>query len=129
MKASSVHAAILELLNNEPHTHLSALEIYENIRCRLPAVAPSTVYRALDRMAKAGDISVSDMGTGAAVYEAVNGGIHHHLICHECGMVMTIDHQEVDNFFHAIQSTHTFTIATNHLILFGLCAHCREKQS
>ncbi|NMB87419.1 MAG: transcriptional repressor [Chloroflexi bacterium] len=123
MRASSVNTAILELLGQE-HTHLTAQAIYENIRERLPAVNPSTVYRALERLTHAGKISVSDMGSGAAVFELVSNKPHHHLVCQNCGKTMVLPHQSVAPYFDAIQAATGYKIYTNHLILFGCCPDC-----
>lgn len=127
MRASSVTTAIKELLQQHSPAHWSAGDIYEQIHDRLPAVNPSTVYRALERMTAAGEISVSDMGTGSAVYEALENGLHHHLVCQNCGAIETISHNEVAPFFSAVQTAHQFKIATNHLILFGLCKNCQKE--
>ena len=70
MRNSSVVQAIEATLDREK-SHLTAQAVYEHIRGQLPAVNPSTVYRALERLAEAGEISVSDLGTGAAVIKAV----------------------------------------------------------
>ncbi len=129
MRASSVNTAILEVLAQEAPAHMAATEIYEKIRRRLPAVNPSTVYRALDRLAKAGSISVSDMGGGAVVYETLAQPRHHHLVCQVCGRVYDVEHQDVDAFFSSLQAKHEFTIATNHLVLFGTCSLCRNSSS
>jgi len=123
MRASSVDQAILELLARE-NSHLTSHEVYEQIRGRLPAVNPSTIYRALERLANLGKISVSDMGTGSAVYESVTDGLHHHLVCQKCGCVYTIGHAEVGSFFAAIQEKDRFRVITNHLVLFGMCERC-----
>ena len=102
MRTSSVEQIILETLSKE-HTHLTSHQVYEEIRPRLPAVNPSTVYRALERLANNAKISVSDMGTGSAVYELLADGMHHHLVCQKCGKVTTIGHAEIQDFFTAIQ--------------------------
>lgn len=127
MRASSVDQIILETLSKE-HAHLTSNQVYEEIRDRLPAVNPSTVYRALERLVKHGKVSVSDMGTGAAVYETLADGLHHHLVCQKCGRTITIGHDEVQQFFETVEQAHHFQIATNHLILFGLCETCQETQ-
>jgi Fur family ferric uptake transcriptional regulator len=124
MRASSVEKIILETLDQK-HSHLTAHLVYEQIRLRLPAVNPSTVYRALERLAEAGKISVSDLGTGAEVYESMVDGIHHHLVCQKCGSISTISHEDVGNFFRLIERNYHFQVATNHLVLFGLCSQCR----
>jgi Fur family ferric uptake transcriptional regulator len=127
MRTSSVEQIILETLSKE-HTHLTSHQVYEEIRPRLPAVNPSTVYRALERMAGAGKVSVSDMGTGSAVYELLADGVHHHLVCQKCGRVITIGHAEIEDFFAAVQQKHHFTVHTNHLILFGICEDCQVSE-
>lgn len=127
MRSSSVDYYILDTLNKE-HAHLSSHQVYEEIQRQLPAVNPSTVYRALERLAKAGKISVSDMGTGSAVFESVSTEMHHHLVCQGCGQVYTIGHEEIDTFFQAIAGKHNFKITTNHLVLFGLCENCQKTE-
>ena len=126
MRSSSVDYYILEVLEKE-HAHLTSHEVYEQIHPLLPAVNPSTVYRALERLVKNGKISVSDMGTGSAVYESIHRDIHHHLVCEECGQVLTINHEEVDRFFQSLEAKHGFKIKTNHLVLFGRCEACQKK--
>ena len=124
MRASSVDKIILETLSKE-HAHLTSHQVFEEIRERLPAVNQSTVYRALERLVLNGKVSVSDMGTGSAVYELLADGIHHHLVCQICGKVITIGHEEVKGFFTVIHQKNHFNIVTNHLILFGICEACQ----
>jgi Fur family transcriptional regulator, ferric uptake regulator len=125
MRNSSVDQIILETLVSE-HIHLTSHQVYEKIRVRLPAVNPSTIYRALERLAKNGKISVSDMGTGAAVYESLSDKRHHHLVCQQCGQIITIDNEAVCQFFKSLEDNQNFKIVTNHLVLFGLCAECQK---
>lgn len=124
MRASSVDQIIIEALSKE-HAHLTSHQVYEEIRQRLPAVNQSTVYRALERLVNFGKVSVSDMGTGSAVYELLADGVHHHLVCQKCGQVETIGHEEVKDFFTAVHHKNHFDIVTNHLILFGVCEGCQ----
>jgi len=125
MRASSIEYAILELLE-EKNCHLKANEVYQQLHPRFPAVNPSTVYRALERLAHAGKISVSDMGTGASVYEKITDGMHHHLVCQKCGHVQTIQHGLVGQFFVNVENEFSFGVATNHLVLFGTCSQCKQ---
>lgn len=127
MRASSVDAAILDVLNAHAPGHLTAAQVYEQIQPRLPAVNPSTVYRALERLAKNGRISVSDMGSGAAVYEAFSDPPHHHLVCQRCGRVEMLSHQQVQSLFSGIAAEYGYRIITNHLVLFGVCPACQES--
>ncbi|MGD8455906.1 MAG: transcriptional repressor [Anaerolineales bacterium] len=127
MKSSTVQQLILELLHEE-HAHITAQEIFTQLKPRLPSVNPSTVYRALDRLTNAGEISVSDMGIGAAVYEIVGSSPHHHLVCQGCKRVITLDNEIVQALFDEIEERFDYTLTTNHLILFGYCPECSSKE-
>jgi Fur family transcriptional regulator, ferric uptake regulator len=126
MRSSSVNQIILQTLDQN-QVHLTARQMYESLRERLPAVNPSTVYRALERLAQEGLVSVSDMGQGAAVYEAVGGECHHHLVCQTCGQVQTINDEAVTRLFSQLEAENQFQIVTNHLVLFGHCQLCQSK--
>ncbi|MHC1739913.1 MAG: Fur family transcriptional regulator [Anaerolineaceae bacterium] len=127
MRSSSVDYFIIDALKKE-RSHLTSHEVFLLIQTQLPAVNQSTVYRALERLAKAGKVSISDMGTGSEVYELTEGEIHHHLVCQICGRIITISHEEVDTFFQKLERDRQFKIVTNHLVLFGVCETCQKQQ-
>jgi len=128
VRASSIHSAILDVLDNQIDHHLTANEIYEEIRQRLPAVNPSSVYRGLERLTKEGLVSVSDMGMGAAVFEAVHTDKHHHLVCQVCGITSLLDQDTMSRFFDQIEAETQYRVSTNHLVLFGICPECQAKR-
>ncbi len=128
MRTSSVDKIILDVLSQE-HAHLTSLQVYEEIRLRLPAVNQSTVYRALDRLASQGKVSVSDMGTGSAVYELLEDNVHHHLVCRKCGGVTTMGIEDVAAFFRLLEQKNNFKITSNHLVLFGICGPCTHMHA
>jgi Fur family transcriptional regulator, ferric uptake regulator len=126
MRTSSVDKLILSLLEKEKD-HLSAHAIYLKLRPKLPALNPSTVYRALERMAHSGQVSVSDMGTGAVVYAGVAAPLHHHLVCQQCSQAFTIDDDALRPLLTNLAKRFNFQLTTNHLVLFGICPVCRKK--
>lgn len=126
MKSSRVQPLILALLNEE-HVHLTAPEVYAQLKDRLPGLNPSTVYRALERLTATGEISVSDMGTGASVYEIVGQCPHHHLICQGCHKMLTLDNALIQSLFEKVEQESSYQLTTNHLVLFGYCPECQEK--
>lgn len=128
MKSSTVQQLILQLLNQE-HNHLTAQEVYSQLKPQLPGLNPSTVYRALERLTHLGKISVSDMGTGASVYEIVGEFLHHHLVCEGCHKVLTLENSLIQPMFDRIKDQFGYQITTNHLILFGYCPECQKKRA
>ena len=129
MRASSVSTYILTYLDECCDVHLTAPQIYDRVRVHLPAVNPSTVYRALDRLVGAGKVSVSNMGGSAATYERVREEMHHHLVCQKCSKIITLDHSEVQAFFARLEIVHQFKVLTNHLVLFGICDTCKVGEA
>ena len=126
MRASSVNQIILKTLEQD-QSHLTAQQIYGRIRDNLPAVNQSTVYRALERLAHAGQVSVSDMGLGAAVYEAVGGEQHHHLVCQHCHRIEDLESAELDNIALPRSKWHGFAVSDFSVQLVGLCPDCRKN--
>jgi len=127
MKSSTVQQLILELLREE-HSHLTAQEVYNYLKPRLPSVNPSTIYRALERLTREGQVSVSDMGIGAAVYEIVGSLPHHHLVCQGCHRVIKLENNIIQPFFDNVEQRFAFQLTTNHLILFGYCPDCMDDK-
>lgn len=125
MKNSSADQVILEILS-VMKSHLTSHQIFEEVKKRLPAINPSTVYRSLERLVSIGKVSISDMGLGATVYELTGDELHHHLVCQRCGHITLVSNDQVAPLILQLEKTHHFTIKTNHLVLFGVCQHCQN---
>jgi Fur family transcriptional regulator, ferric uptake regulator len=126
MKTSSVDQIIIEFLTHKQH-HFTSQQVFDQIKTRLPAVNRSTVYRSLERLVNQGKLSVSDIGAGSLVYELVENGTHHHLVCQHCHQIITIPPEEVTRLFNSIEQDSHFQIITNHLILYGICPECQNS--
>jgi Fur family ferric uptake transcriptional regulator len=126
MRASSVTNEILDILRKE-HTHLTEVEIYEAVKAKFTAVNHSTVYRALRRLVDDNQISITDIGRGAQVYEICSGDAHHHLVCQSCGKITNLTDGTVEELFDTIEKNHGFHVITRHLALFGYCPECLAK--
>jgi Fur family ferric uptake transcriptional regulator len=127
LRNSTVDKLILDLITREEN-HISSQDIFEHLKPVLPAVNRSTIYRALDRLVKSGQVSVSDLGTGSMLYQHIGGEIHHHLVCQKCQKISTLSHDIVEKFFSDIQLSSHFKIATKHLILYGVCPNCQQSE-
>lgn len=125
MRNSSADQLILETLERQK-SHLTSHQIYEEVHLHLPAINPSTVYRALDRLVSLGKVTVSDMGLGAAVFELAGEKPHHHLVCQGCGYITLIADDQIAPLISNLETNYHFQIKTNHLVLFGLCEKCQQ---
>ncbi len=107
--------------------HLTAGDIYEQVRTEYPYVDISTVYRTLSVLKELRLVSETNMGTGDTTYEWVRQqGLHHHLICRSCDRVVSLDHRYLEDLGAEILAESGFKPDIDHFAIFGLCAKCQE---
>lgn len=127
LRLTSARKAILEELKSS-HNHLTASQLHQRLAERLPSLNLSTVYRSLEYLVENELISISDMGLGSPVYELVDDSEpHHHLVCLNCKEAFILSDELVQPFFNRVEQTHNMEIHTTHLVLFGICDHCKEE--
>lgn len=106
--------------------HVSAGEIFEQVRAEYPYVDISTVYRTLGVLKELRLVSEMDMGQGDTVYEWVREQRrHHHLICRNCGSVASLDHRYLENLGAEILADYGFRPDIDHFAIFGVCKECQ----
>ena len=109
--------------------HVSADEVYQQVQAAHPYINRSTVYRTLEMLTKEGLVTVTDLGKGAVHYEMHSGRPHHHLVCHNCGVVEEFDHALLKPLQQSLERKYKFQARLDHMAIFGLCAKCQTKLS
>jgi Fur family ferric uptake transcriptional regulator len=110
----------------EADSHISAEEIYLQIRARYPHMNISTVYRTLELLSGLGLVTETDMGDGRVRYHSIGKGHHHHLVCQKCGEIIDVEESMLRPLRDEIGQRYGFKVDMKHLAFFGLCAKCRE---
>jgi Fur family ferric uptake transcriptional regulator len=105
--------------------HITAEEIYEQVRMRTSAVNVATVYRTLDLLVELGLISRADLGAGKVTYASPVHGPHCHLVCRRCGCVIEADCDVVEALKKQIEKQYGFDAELHHFAISGLCAECK----
>jgi Fur family ferric uptake transcriptional regulator len=113
-------AAVLE----ECSEFRTAQQVHESLRAAGDSVGLSTVYRALQAMAEAGEIDVLRSDAGEAAYRKCSDSHHHHLVCRSCGQTVEVDGPAVEKWTRAMAAEHGFTDVSHTLEIFGTCANC-----
>lgn len=103
--------------------HTSLDDILACTRQRDRSVDRSTVYRALRLFVELGLVVEAKPG-GETLYEISKVHPHHHLVCRACGREQEISNASVQAMVDEIHREHRFHVATDHLVLFGVCAQC-----
>src|SRR4051794_9800571 len=102
----------------------SAQEIHESLRAAGDNVGLSTVYRALQAMADAGELDVLRSEGGEAVYRRCSGSHHHHLVCRSCGATVEVEGPTVERWTRSVAAAHGYADVSHTLEIFGTCARC-----
>ena len=102
----------------------SAQQIHDELRGRGASIGLTTVYRALQSLANAGEVDSITSDEGEAVYRKCSNAHHHHLVCRQCGKTVEITGPTVERWADGVAATHGFTQVSHTMELFGLCAQC-----
>jgi len=106
-------------------SHISAEEIYAQVRARYPHMNISTVYRTLELLKELGLVTETDMGDGRVRYHSIGKGHHHHLVCEKCGEIIDIEESMLSPLWAEIRQKYNFRVNMKHLAFFGLCPKCQ----
>ncbi len=130
IKQTEQREALLEFLEEmkKEHKHLTAEEIYIELKKRMPGLSLSTVYRNLDKLAGLGMVQKIDIPNSQARFDA-NAHEHNHIRCIVCGKVedlpTDIDIKLLDQ--DSISGIGYELVGVKVEVL-GVCSACRQKK-
>jgi Fur family transcriptional regulator, ferric uptake regulator len=105
--------------------HMSAEEIFAEVKKRTQATNIATVYRTLDMLWEEGLACRNDLGEGRIVYAALQHGPHIHLVCRCCDKVFDAEPSLLDSLGEQLASQYEFAADLQHISIFGICADCQ----
>ncbi len=119
--------AVLSVLD-EARWHLTADEVYEEVKKTLPRISKGTVYRNLRILRDRGDIAALELSGALTRFEGRREP-HYHFVCESCGCVFDLD-EPVDHELNArVEKKSGFRIAYHHLEFRGRCSGCESTQT
>lgn len=105
--------------------HLTADEVYEQVRAQSPYVDLSTVYRNLMFLRQQGLIGELRLEGQPARFEAVRSGHeHHHALCTRCACMVEVEAADLAGLEATLLDKYGFHLEPVHLTLPGLCQAC-----
>ena len=106
--------------------HLTANEIFEAARRRLPTLSFATVYNSLKYLKDAGLIREINFGKASSRYDRETGR-HDHALCSRCGRLVDFDLPETPQMLRAAARRSRFRPESIHLTLVGVCPDCQRQ--
>lgn len=117
--------AVSTLLREVDGFH-SAQQLHAMLRARGDRVGLTTVYRALQGMADAGEVDVMRPPGGEHMYRRCSEGHHHHLVCRSCGRTVEVAGPAVETWAERMAAANGYVDVSHTLEIFGTCPSCRR---
>lgn len=121
LKLTMPRMRILEILEANDGSHLSAEEIYKIFLDAGEEIGLATVYRVLTQFEAAGLVKRHHFESGQAVFEVDSGDHHDHLVCTRCGKVVEFYDEVIEKRQRDIARKHGFKLTDHSMILYGEC--------
>jgi len=102
----------------------SAQQIHALLTQAGETVGLATVYRALQRMAEAGEVDTLRTEEGEVTYRRCSDTHHHHLVCRSCGATVEIEGPTVERWTETVSREHGYVDVSHTLEIFGTCSSC-----
>jgi Fur family transcriptional regulator, ferric uptake regulator len=116
-------AIVSEIMNSDGH--ISATNVVDRVKARLPGVNASTVYRTLGLLEELGVVSHAHLG-GGPEYHRAGQHDHVHLICARCKRAQSLSDEETQPLKDLIAEHNGFVPDFTHFAVSGLCRDCQR---
>ena len=118
LKVTLPRLRILEMLESENQSHLSAEGIYRNLLDAGEEVGLATVYRVLTQFEQAGICIRHNFEEGHAVYELTPTDHHDHMVCLETGDIIEFTDDLIEERQNLIAKERGYTIIDHSMVLY-----------
>lgn len=127
-KLTSQRQAVLEVLEQTKGMHMTAEDIYNEVKGLHPKIGIATVYRTLELLARLEIVHKNSFDEGKFRYELCeeNGHYHHHFLCNDCGAIIEVEKDYLNHLEGELEQR-GFQIIDHNVQLFGRCPDCRKK--
>ena len=127
MKVTVPRLRILEMLEQITGHHASAEDIYKMLLGLNQEIGVATIYRVLTQCEQAGLVRRLQFEGGRAVFELACSDHHDLMVCVRCGCVHEFHDEVIESRQRDIADKSGFDIEDHTMVLYGLCARCREQ--
>lgn len=127
LKLTPQRRLIVDIIH-ESSGHVTAEDIIDHVKRKMPGVNKSTIYRTLETLEKAGCVLKSESGD-RFIYHHADEGRHHHLVCSKCQKTVDCENDLFDSIERALAEKYGFSASFKHVVINGLCRECSTESS
>src|SRR5215469_5891794 len=112
----------------ELRRHVSAEELYAEVKKINPHVGYATIYRTLKLLKECELLTERHFDEDQARFEVAGEHHHDHFICEQCGKIEEFEDDAIERMQQDIAKKLGVVLTRHKLELYGLCAECRGQQ-
>lgn len=124
-RLSAQRRAVAQVLIGD-HVHLTAEQVHELARERLPEISRATVYNTLNELVSMGELLVVDLADGPKRYDPNVTERHDHLVCERCQSIRDVPRSEPPPGI-ADDARGGFVVTGVEVTYRGLCPVCARR--
>lgn len=118
LKVTHPRVRILDILESASPRHMTAEDIYRQLKDLEEDIGLATVYRVLTQFEAAGLVLKHNFEGGQAVFELDRGEHHDHMVDIDSGKVIEFTSAEIERLQHEIAEAHGYVIEDHSLVLY-----------
>ena len=126
LKITLPRIKILEILGKHANQHHTAEDIYKLLLQEGEDIGVATIYRVLTQCEQAGLVTRLQ-AEGPAMFELSQEDHHDHFVCTRCGLVEEFHDDIIEERQREIAAQADYEIVDHNMILYGICATCKEQ--
>lgn len=108
--------------------HLSADDVFEQVREKLPNISLATVYKALGELRRVGALRAVPV-VGRLRFDLNLNPAHHHLVCESCQRVLDVELEPIRWPEIPSERLLGFEVLDVEVIFRSICPDCREPSA
>ena len=109
--------------------HISAEELYAEVKKVNPHVGYATIYRTLKLLKECELVYERHFDDAQARYEIVTNRHHDHFICERCGKIIEFENERIEHLQEIVAQELGVALTRHKMELYGLCSDCRSRPS
>lgn len=128
LKLTTQRKNVLEVLQDQEGSHLTAEEIYDFVKEKCPEIGLATVYRTIQLLNELKLIDKLNLDDGFIRYEIGkynDDHHHHHLICEVCGDVIEVEDDLMESIEEEFNEKYNFMVTDHKVKFYGICGNCK----
>lgn len=106
--------------------HVTADEVFEQVRKENPSVGKGTVYRNLGILAESGEIRKVEIPDGPDRFDFTLEE-HYHVLCVGCNQVFDVDMDVITDLTDRIRNMNGMKFLSHDILFKGICPECQKK--